>query len=85
MKRLSHDMAARLTQIDYDREMAFALLPQDSESLLAVVRLHRETRGDSAEFAVTVRSDLQGKGIGRMIERLDYRMKRRYFIICRFD
>jgi len=71
MKRLSHEMAARLTQIDYDREMAFALLPQDSESLLAVVRLHRETRGDSAEFAVTVRSDLQGKGIGRlMMERI---------------
>ncbi|MCC6918905.1 MAG: GNAT family N-acetyltransferase [Alphaproteobacteria bacterium] len=71
MKRLSHEMAARLTQIDYDREMAFALLPQDSESLLAVVRLHRETRGESAEFAVTVRSDLQGRGIGRlMMERI---------------
>jgi acyl-CoA synthetase (NDP forming)/GNAT superfamily N-acetyltransferase len=67
MKRLSHEMAARLTQIDYAREMAFALLPTDSETLLAVVRLHRETRGENAEFAITVRSDLQGKGIGRLM------------------
>jgi acyl-CoA synthetase (NDP forming)/RimJ/RimL family protein N-acetyltransferase len=71
MRALSHDLAARLTQIDYDREMAFALLPLEGEGLLAVVRMHRETRGDSAEFAITVRSDLKGRGIGRlMMERI---------------
>lgn len=74
MRSLSHDMAVRLTQIDYDREMAFALLPTDAEILLAVVRLHRDTRGDTGEYAITVRSDQQGKGFGRlMMERIiDY-------------
>lgn len=71
MRQLSHEMAARLTQIDYDREMAFVLEEPDGGGILAVVRLHREMRGDSAEFAVTVRSDMQGRGFGRlMMERI---------------
>lgn len=74
MRALSHELAARLTQIDYDREMAFGLFPADGDAMLAVVRLHREPRGDSGEFAITVRSDMQGHGFGRlMMERiLDY-------------
>ena len=74
MRGLSHELAARLTQIDYDREMAFALFAAEGEHMLAVVRLHRETRGDSGEFAITVRSDMQGRGLGRLLmERiLDY-------------
>ena len=74
MRGLSHELAARLTQIDYDREMAFALFAAEGENMLAVVRLHRETRGDSGEFAITVRSDMQGRGLGRLLmERiLDY-------------
>ena len=71
MRQLTHELAARLTQIDYDREMAFALESPDGGGILAVVRLHREARGDSAEFAVTVRSDMQGRGFGRlMMERI---------------
>ncbi len=67
MRQLSHDLAARLTQIDYDREMAFALESPEGGGILAVVRLHREPRGDTAEFAVTVRSDQQGHGFGRLM------------------
>ncbi|BCW87996.1 hypothetical protein sos41_11330 [Alphaproteobacteria bacterium SO-S41] len=67
MRTLTHDLAARLTQIDYDREMAFALFALEGDAILAVARLHREARGDSAEFAVTVRSDLKGRGIGRLM------------------
>ena len=67
MRQLSHELAARLTQIDYDREMAFALEASEGGGLLGVVRLHREARGDTAEFAVTVRSDQQGKGFGRLL------------------
>lgn len=67
MRQLSHELAARLTQIDYDREMAFALEAPEGGGILAVVRLHREARGDTAEFAVTVRSDQQGKGFGRLM------------------
>jgi acetyltransferase len=65
MKTLSHTIAARLTQLDYDREMAFVLV--DSGDPLGVVRLHREARGTSGEFAITVRSDQHGKGIGTLL------------------
>src|SRR5260221_3218629 len=34
MREMTHEMAARLTQIDYDREMAFLLL--DGDELLAI-------------------------------------------------
>lgn len=67
MRQLSHELAARLTQIDYDREMAFALEAPEGGGILAVVRLHREARGDTAEFAIIVRSDQQGKGFGRLM------------------
>jgi acetyltransferase len=65
MRSLSHTIAARLTQLDYDREMAFVLV--DAGDPLGVVRLHREARGSSAEFAITVRSDTHGQGIGRLL------------------
>ena len=47
--------------------MAFALESPEGGGILAVVRLHREPRGDTAEFAVTVRSDQQGHGFGRLM------------------
>ena len=42
LRELSHEMAARLTQIDYDREMAFLLL--DGEELLGVGPARRRSR-----------------------------------------
>lgn len=61
---LSHDFLARLTQIDYARSMAFAALDQQSGALLGVVRLHIETNRTCGEYAVLVRSDLKGLGLG---------------------
>jgi predicted kinase/RimJ/RimL family protein N-acetyltransferase len=60
---------ARLTQIDYDREMAFILeMPEtDSSEIIAIGRLAVEPDGKRAEFAVTVRTDLKGRGFGRRI------------------
>ena len=70
LRELGHDLAARLTQIDYDRHMAFVLtrpgVPGQAE-ILGVVRLIREPTGTSGEYAVTVRSDLGGQGIGRLL------------------
>jgi acetyltransferase len=57
---------ARLTQIDYDREMAFVLFSAANE-ILGVVRLAADPNKERAEFAVIVRSDLKGKGIGRIL------------------
>jgi acetyltransferase len=63
MKEPSHAFIARLTQIDYAREMAFVAL-DDAKALLGVSRLNGNADGDRAEFAVMVRSDLKGHGLG---------------------
>jgi len=58
---------ARLTQIDYDREMAFiATAPNEHgvEETLAVVRTVSDPDNVRADFAVMVRSDLKGRGLG---------------------
>jgi len=58
---------ARLTQIDYEREMAFVLLAPDGGDILGVVRLSADPDNVSAEYAALVRSDLKGHGLGRML------------------
>jgi acetyltransferase len=66
LRELNHPMAARLTQIDYDREMALVALSgegPDAEGL-GVVRVSLDPDGQRAEYAVIVRSDLKGKGLG---------------------
>ena len=60
----SHAMLARLTQIDYDREMAFVALDPATGELWAVARLHADPDRIEAEYAVLVRSDKQGIGLG---------------------
>jgi acetyltransferase len=71
---------ARYTQIDYDREMAFvAAAAQDgAEEILGEVRIVADPRGTSAEFAILVRSDTQGLGLGRALMRkiIEYCRKR---------
>ena len=64
--RLSHDELARLTQIDYEREMAFIAVDA-AQQTLGVARLVRDPDNTEAEFAVLVRSDLQGRGLGRLL------------------
>lgn len=63
-KEFSHRFIARFTQIDYARAMAFVALSEDQQELLGVVRLAADPDYVSAEFAIIVRSDLKGQGIG---------------------
>jgi acetyltransferase len=67
LRELTHEMAARLTQIDYDREMAFLLL--DGEELLGVGRLAADPGFEQAEFALIVASDRQRRGYGELLLR----------------
>jgi acetyltransferase len=61
---LSHRFLARLTQIDYAREMAFIALEPASGELLGVARFMADPDFERGEYAVLVRSDLKGQGIG---------------------
>ncbi len=68
-----HTQLARMTQIDYDREMALiATMDEDSGAVtLGVGRTITDPDNECAEFALAVRSDLKGKGLGRILmERL---------------
>jgi acetyltransferase len=65
---LPHTEMARLTQIDYDREMAFiASAPREDNQgheTLGVVRTVTDPDNERAEFAIVVRSDLKGQKLG---------------------
>jgi acetyltransferase len=70
LKTLTHIDAARLTQIDYDREMAFiavATNPESMQEILGVVRAAVEAARSCAEFAIIVRSDMKGRGLGQLL------------------
>ena len=67
VRQLPHSEMARLTQINYDREMAFiASVPKKDggRETLAVVRTVTDPNNERAEFAIVVRSDLQDMGLG---------------------
>ena len=60
----------RYTRIDYDREMAFIAVREDasgSTETLGVVRAVTDASNLLAEYAIIVRPDLQGKGLGRAL------------------
>jgi acetyltransferase len=71
MRELSPEMMARLTQIDYDREIAFVAIREITGETVGVARLIAEADGSSGEFAVIVQPDLKGKGLAsRLMQRL---------------
>lgn len=76
MRELSPQQLARFTQIDYAREMAFIATRPASGGIetLGVARVVFDPDGERGEFAVTVRSDLKGRGLGRLLMQclLDY-------------
>ncbi|GAB4362360.1 MAG: bifunctional acetate--CoA ligase family protein/GNAT family N-acetyltransferase [Kiloniellaceae bacterium] len=80
MREMSPSMAARLTQLDYNREMALAAFPAEGpdRSGLGIVRLVADPDNQRAEFAITIRSDAKGRGLGRaLMERImEYAVKR---------
>ncbi len=76
-KALTHPLAARLTQIDYDREMALVLaepgVPGKSV-IFGAVHIAADPDGERAEYAIMLRSDLAGLGLGPLLMRriIDY-------------
>ncbi len=64
VKEFSHLFVARLTQLDYARAMALAAIDRRTGDLLGAVRLHADAEYETGEYAILVRSDLKGRGLG---------------------
>ncbi|WP_269583692.1 bifunctional acetate--CoA ligase family protein/GNAT family N-acetyltransferase [Roseibium sp. Sym1] len=76
VRDFSHRFLSRLTQLDYARAIAFTAIDPDNGSLLGVVRLHADPDHQTGEYAVMVRSDLKGLGLGWALMKLIIRYAR---------
>jgi acetyltransferase len=73
MREVNHKLLDKLINYDPARAMAFIAVDERTRKMLGVVRLHDDASGESAEFAILVRSRLKSHGVGwllmkRMIE-----------------
>ena len=69
-RSMSHAFIAKLTQLDYARSMAFIALDPKSGEMLGSVRLMGDANHEKGEYAVMVRSDLKGVGLGWKLMKL---------------
>ncbi len=69
IRELSLAQLARLTQIDYDREMAFVAVAEEAGggTEIGVARYATNPDGESCEFAIVVSDLWQGKGLARRL------------------
>jgi acetyltransferase len=65
LREVSPEQMARLTQIDYEREMAFIAVRKRDGATVGVARLVREMDGGRGEFAILVQPDMKGCGLAR--------------------
>ena len=64
IKEFSHQFITGLIDLDYARAMAFVAIDEASKEPLGVVRLHADAIHESGEYAILLRSDLKGRGLG---------------------
>ena len=57
----------RLSHLDYSHEMVFVAVDEASGRMLGLVRLRDELDEQTAEFAILVRSQLKGHGVGWLL------------------
>lgn len=69
IKELSQEMLKKFTHIDYNSDMALAAIDvsETGERVLAVARFMSKPGESETEFAVVVRDEWQGKGVGRVL------------------
>jgi acetyltransferase len=65
LRQLSPELVWRLSHVDYQHDIALLALAADSGSILGVVRLAGDDHG--AEFAIALRSDVTGHGLGWLL------------------
>lgn len=65
IRQFTHAMAARMTQIDYDREMTFVAVPAEGEEeVMGLSTVVFDPDGREAEFAVLIRREFAGQRLG---------------------
>ena len=66
---LAPERASALCAIDYDREMTFIAIhaTNGDQSALGLVRSVVDAGNDCAEFAMALRPDVKGRGLGRIL------------------
>ncbi|MBT0728362.1 GNAT family N-acetyltransferase [Rosenbergiella australiborealis] len=69
INEFTHDDLATMTQIDYDREMAFVAVIQEKgiDTIIGVTRAISDSDNIDAEFSILVRSDLKRLGLGKKL------------------
>jgi acetyltransferase len=67
MRGLSHQLAVRLSHIDRDRGLALLAFAEGAEEVLGVARFSADPDKRSAEFALAVRTDWKGHGLGHLL------------------
>jgi acetyltransferase len=69
IKYFGHAFIARLIQLDYARAMAFNAIDEATGEMVGGVRLVADANYETGEYAVLLRSDLKGRGLGwRLME-----------------
>ncbi|MEZ8691827.1 GNAT family N-acetyltransferase [Vibrio splendidus] len=65
----NHEALANFTQIDFDREIAFVVVRKEQgvPAIIGVSRALVNPENTDAEFAILIRSDLKGVGLGRIL------------------
>ena len=64
IKEFSHEFISKLTQLDYSRAMAFVASDEAEGDIVGVVRLHSDSAHETGEFAILLKSDRKGRGLG---------------------
>ena len=70
VRDFTHAFIARLIQIDYARAIVFIAIDPDTGDMIGAVRLHADANHEGGEYAILVRSDLKGQGLGWELMRL---------------
>ena len=64
VKDFGHQFIARFIHVDYVTAMAFIALDEVTGEMLGVARLHETADGHAGEYAILVRTDRKGHGLG---------------------
>jgi RimJ/RimL family protein N-acetyltransferase len=64
IKEFSPQFIAKLTQLDYARAIAFVAIDEACSEMLGVVWLYSDSIHETGEYAILLRSDLKGRGLG---------------------